>query len=108
MTPLWRLLGASVTGTSHLKSGLPCQDAHACRALPGGVILAVADGAGSAERSAEGARCAADSVLTALEASLADGWPADPSPWRELFTQAYADAKTSVDHLAETAGLPAR
>src|SRR5205085_2362309 len=83
-------------------------DAHACLALPGGVILAVADGAGSAERSAEGARCAADAVLAAMDASLKDGWPAGPAPWRELFTQAYASAKSSVDRLAEAAGMPAR
>ncbi len=108
MTPLWRLLGASVAGTSHLKSGLPCQDAHACLALPGGVILAVADGAGSAERSAEGARCAADTVLMSLQANLKDGWPAGAAPWRELFTDAYADAKAGVDRLAEAAGMPAR
>jgi hypothetical protein len=29
-------------------------------------------------------------------------------PWRELFTQAYAAAKSSVDRLAEAAGMPAR
>jgi hypothetical protein len=108
MLPVWRLLGASVAGTSHLKTGLPCQDAHAFKSLPGGVILAVADGAGSAERSAEGARCAADSVLAALEAALSGGWPAGTDPWRGLFSQAYSEAKANVDSLAEAAGLPAR
>ena len=46
---VWRVTGASVPGVSHLRSGLPCQDAHAWRQEAGGVLIAaVADGAGSA------------------------------------------------------------
>ena len=104
----WRLLGASVTGASHAKTGLPCQDAHAFKTVPGGVLLAVADGAGTAERSADGARCAADSVLAALEQSLAGGWPADTHLWRGLFQDAYARAKADLEQMASAAGLPAR
>jgi len=56
----WRVAHASVVGTSHEKTGLPCQDAGCCRVVsdPEGrhVLLAVAcDGAGSASRSLDGA-----------------------------------------------------
>ena len=56
----WRVAHASVIGTSHEKTGLPCQDAGCCRMAtdPEGrhVLLAVAcDRAGSASRSLDGA-----------------------------------------------------
>jgi Protein phosphatase 2C len=56
----WRVARTSVIGTSHEKTGLPCQDAGCCRIVsdPEGrpVLLAVAcDGAGSASQSLDGA-----------------------------------------------------
>jgi hypothetical protein len=104
----WRLIGASVTGTSHQKSGLPCQDAHAYRELAGCAVLVVADGAGSAERSAEGAQCASQAALTALVESLAGGWPADAELWHDQFDAAYAAAKARLEQLSAAAELPAR
>lgn len=64
----WRIASASVIGTSHEKSGLPCQDVASCRIVrdPNGkhVLLAVAcDGAGSASRSLDGATLAVDRFL---------------------------------------------
>ncbi len=110
MLTRWRLLGASVTGTSHTKSGQPCQDAHAYREVAGCALMVVADGAGSAERSAEGAQCASQAALTALTRALAGGWPAarDADVWRDLFAAAYASAKAELETLAAAAGLPAR
>ena len=63
MTGAWRYAYASVAGTSHDKSGAPCQDAGSCRVVEasqgGPILLAMAsDGAGSARRSEEGARLA--------------------------------------------------
>jgi len=104
----WRLIGASVTGTSHAKGGRPCQDAHAYREVAGGALLVVADGAGSAERSAEGADCAAQTALAALAGALADGWPADPNAWHALYTTAYAAARAQLEQLAAGAGLEVR
>jgi len=68
MTAAWRYAYASVTGTSHDKSGAPCQDAGACRVVEsnggGAVLLALAsDGAGSARRSEEGSRLAVELFL---------------------------------------------
>jgi hypothetical protein len=57
----WRYAWSSVAGTSHLRRGLPCQDHAEVTTWPvsdpdPALVLAVADGAGSAERADEGAR----------------------------------------------------
>jgi hypothetical protein len=64
----WRVAHTSVIGTSHEKTGLPCQDAGCCRIVPdpdgGHVLLAVVcDGAGSASRSLDGATLSVDRFL---------------------------------------------
>ena len=65
----WRRLAASVAGTSHAAAGLPCADACATRVLRrargrGPLLVAVAaDGAGTSERAAEGARLACEAVM---------------------------------------------
>jgi len=56
----WRVAYTSVIGTSHEKTGLPCQDAGGCRVVTDTsgrrVLLAIAsDGAGTASRSLDGA-----------------------------------------------------
>lgn len=61
---LWRVLAASVVGSGHLEREEPCQDAHAVAVTDDGLlVVAVADGAGSAARSAEGARAAVDAAV---------------------------------------------
>ena len=60
----WRVVRASVQGTSHARTGQPCQDSsNVGDDAPNGMLVAaVADGAGSAELSADGswiAACAA-------------------------------------------------
>lgn len=60
--------GASVIGTSHLDDGQPCQDAFHVLTTPGAVVACVADGAGSAARSDEGARVLVQIVCDALAA----------------------------------------
>src|SRR5262245_2681209 len=71
MNSSWRLLGASVQGTSHLKTGIPCQDAHRYLELSNGVVVvAVADGAGSAKYADRGSSLAVDSAVTWLGTAL--------------------------------------
>ena len=57
----WRVIRASVQGTSHAKTGQPCQDSSSVgENVPAGMLVAaVADGAGSAALSADGSRIAA-------------------------------------------------
>lgn len=68
------ILGASVPGPGHLGAGLPCQDAcgHA-RLDDGTLLLAVADGAGSASLAEVGAAVAVAGALAALQTCGAAG-----------------------------------
>ena len=84
----WSVLGRSVRGTAHLRHGVRCQDSwHVGRVPGGGLVIAVADGAGSAARSDEGSavavRAAVGHVLAALAGAGADGRDTDSDPNRE-------------------------
>lgn len=62
----WKVLAASSVGTSHAGRGTPCQDA--CRYLTFGtsadwLVVAVADGAGSASQSEVGAKLVCDELV---------------------------------------------
>lgn len=64
---LWRVLAASVAGSGHIERDAPCQDAHRVAVTAAGdLVIAVADGAGSASRSDEGARVAVDAAVAYL------------------------------------------
>jgi serine/threonine protein phosphatase PrpC len=72
----WTIAAASVQGTSHGASNLPCQDAHATFAQHGDdgepplLVLVVADGAGSAVHSDIGAQITVDSFINHVRDSL--------------------------------------
>lgn len=63
---MWRYVGASVIGSSHLARNLPCQDAHrvGCWNLGDADVFwtVVADGAGSARFSERGAQIICDEL----------------------------------------------
>lgn len=69
---MWKLVFGSVKGTSHAQSGLPCQDY--CRGIITGttLVVACADGAGSAEFSQLGSKAAVDRFL---EVAFGDAVP---------------------------------
>src|SRR5690349_18624094 len=63
----WRAVGASVAGAGHLARGIGCEDASAVEVLDDGTLLiAVADGAGSAARSSEGSTRVVAAAMDAL------------------------------------------
>jgi hypothetical protein len=65
----WRVAAASVRGTSHQKTNLPCQDVLRWRVLDGGfLVAALADGAGSAALAEIGAEFAVHGALDSLSA----------------------------------------
>ena len=74
-TQPWRVAAATAAGSSHIRDGLPNQDAVAHRPVEVGhgqvVVAAVADGAGSATRSDEGSRiavaAAVDTIVRGIE-----------------------------------------
>jgi hypothetical protein len=105
----WQVVAASVAGVSHVKMALPCQDAHACRLLPNGVLIAaVADGAGSAALAEVGAQRAVQVALQAVERSLAPAnetaFPADETLMRE----ALLAVRVALEVEADSRGEPVR
>jgi len=102
----FRVIGASVRGTSHARGDVACQDAHAWRRLPGGALaLAVADGAGSAAHAEAGARAAAAAAVDALAAAAStvrDGG------WTALLDAALAAALNAVESAAAARGVEPR
>lgn len=94
----WRVIASSAIGTSHLASGSICQDAHAYRVLEDGTLLiAVADGAGSASHSAEGARCATDTAINFLAGRLSNLPDQDVAA---TLAQSLSTARGAVERLA--------
>ena len=73
----WRYLAESGIGTSHRQLGKVCQDQ--CRCTPywaGGMdylLIACADGAGSASHADVGARVACEAMMRLLARALDDG-----------------------------------
>lgn len=118
---MWNLLSASVTGTSHVRNNLPCQDAHRWTLMQNGdpnashnprgphtLLIATADGAGSADRSQAGAACAVEVALAFLEGALTALVPEDEAGWERLLTEAFKQARAAVFALADAECLPAR
>lgn len=112
----WRVVAASVRGTSHERVGQLCQDAHQWEKLPEGVfVAAVADGAGSATLGKVGAIVASQ---TAVETIILDvgtrnrvpllSLPENEQGWQLLLTKALEAAKTAVEAEAIACKMTAR
>ncbi|GIH72319.1 PP2C family serine/threonine-protein phosphatase [Sphaerimonospora thailandensis] len=106
----WRVQGLSLPGYSHMRSGLPCQDAHRhailekVKADGPVVVLAVADGAGSRSRSAEGAEMVVSLAVAAVEEALSEYVPADGEAWKELLCSSFQAVLTRFhDHATQLA-----
>jgi Protein phosphatase 2C len=91
----WKLLYASVAGTSHVKAGLPCQDsslATEVATIDGPVLVAASsDGAGSASLSQEGSRLACSHFVAAASRMLtvrSVGQPIDYPTVRDWYREA--------------------
>lgn len=65
----WQIVGSSVQGTSHIRQGLPNQDALHYAERPSPIVLAVADGHGSAKcfRSQQGAQLAVQCAVSIMQ-----------------------------------------
>lgn len=101
--PHWQVVAASVCGTSHLKNKQLCQDAHHWQLLPDNVlIVAAADGAGSASQGKVGAMVAVETAIENL--SLKDitrASLAEDATVQLLLTDALLAAKKAVEDEAE-------
>lgn len=109
MQTIWNMIGASVVGTSHTKTDVPCQDAHGYTLLENGVfLLAVADGAGSATFSEYGSGQVVNTALNFLESVLTDVIPDSADAWQHLLRVAFSMARNSLVTLAEEGEHPLR
>jgi Protein phosphatase 2C len=70
---MWKLLFQSVRGTAHERNQQPCQDSCLTRLHAGTLLLACADGAGSARHADVGARLACRVILQVAQDDLRDG-----------------------------------
>lgn len=103
----WQMIAASVPGASHVRKGLPCQDAHRVEELSrGGMVAAVADGLGSAVCAERGAQAATDAAITLLRATLNRALPKTEASWQKVIAQAFAEARRTLLTLAETENCP--
>jgi Protein phosphatase 2C len=113
MTPaIWRFAAASELGTSHAKIGGPCQDANVCEVLlssTGEAILVavVADGAGSATRSGDGAQLACTLVLDEARA-LCELGRSTSSLSREAICEWLTRFQSEIKIRADAEGLTPR
>ncbi|MGW4345494.1 PP2C family serine/threonine-protein phosphatase [Streptomyces sp. NPDC004690] len=90
----WRVHGTSTTGYRHRRDGLPCQDAWGQWQNADGLVLVVADGAGSAAYAAEGARQAVD-LARRVFLPLATPWERQPDAGarKRALAGAFADVR---------------
>jgi hypothetical protein len=81
----WRVASATVQGVSHCEQGIPCQDSCRWAELPDGMLLvAVADGCGSARYAALGSVSATQAALDHAAQCLNQRLPATPPEWHDL------------------------
>lgn len=107
----WRVVGASVAGTSHLKSGLPCQDAFRYELLLSGVlVMALSDGAGSAAKAADGSTLAVEVAVSFLKEEITAGEPSTEEVFlgHDMVQKAFAAARTALVQQASRSNRPLR
>ena len=94
----WHVAAASARGTSHEKTGQPCQDAHDWRILPDdGLVVAVADGASSAALGQIGAMLASWTAATTICARFSSSpWPRNDMEWGACLTAAVEVARSAL------------
>lgn len=98
----WRVVGISVQGSAHQEKGVPCQDANKYRVFEGDTLLiAVADGAGSAPQAALGAQKAVEKAVDALEQALKTETKSSKVGWEPVLANVFREVKQALITLAE-------
>lgn len=98
----WTIVGASVRGSSHEKTNLPCQDTHAWLRNGDTLFVAVADGAGSATQATIGSALA---VQSAMETIQAHPTPRRAVEWTIRLQSALYSAQEAIRVEAVSRGL---
>lgn len=105
----WRVVAASVCGTSHLKNKQLCQDAHHWQILPESVLVAAAaDGAGSASMGKVGAMIATEAAIDNISnKEVTQQTLADDEAVRSTLVEAILAARKAVEEEAVACEKPA-
>lgn len=104
MADPWLIAQASVVGTGHVKSGLPCQDASVARVTDSGewLVVVVSDGAGTAKRSDEGSKLVATHFFESLLSLSKEFERRAPGQWVNDFVIARVlEARASLRQKAQ-------
>ena len=101
VAPAWVVTAASVRGPDHAREERPRQDACSWRTRGDRFVAAVADGAGSAPLSREGARLCSAAVVDALFESAPPPLGAGEGSIRRAIEAAVADARSSAARRVE-------
>lgn len=108
-TLMWKVIHASVIGTSHLDSGTSCQDKSVVDVYDDRngdlqLICMVADGAGSAAQGGTGAQLACTAGSIFLKAVLRDGQPLNA----DLIIDMVAHIRSEIFQKARDSSRPVR
>lgn len=105
----WQIISASVTGKSHEKLALPCQDAHIYRETDNHeFIVAVADGAGSASFADVGAQLAVKTAVELIEKYLSSLDEGEVIDWNTQLLGVIDQTKQVIEAEASRSDLLAR
>ena len=97
----WKIVAASVQGTSHTKIGIPCQDSH-CFVQKGNILVgAVADGAGSASSAEIGSSIAAETCIHKITALISTIQEVPEHIAQSVLKQGLMEARVSLERKAE-------
>jgi serine/threonine protein phosphatase PrpC len=103
-TSQWRIVAASVCGTSHIKNKQLCQDAHHWQILPNNVlVIAAADGAGSASLGKIGAMIAVETAIEHISSyrEIAGETLADDHLLHNLLTETILASRKAIEQEAD-------
>jgi hypothetical protein len=108
---MWRVLAQSVAGTSHVAHAASCQDAHATAIVETAdgpiLMVAVADGAGSAQFAEVGAGAACRVLLAQARADLTERLGVDHLT-RDNLIRWFLSARSEIARLADERGVRSR
>src|SRR5260370_14438098 len=105
---MWKILRASCSGTSHQKSGQPCQDAAEATVVDENVLVAgCADGAGSAKFSDSGSRLACASIVQQIAQACANGLKVEQIDSEQVLTWCRI-ARGDLEAEAQSQNVPLR
>lgn len=109
----WFIVGASVTGDSHVKSGKPCDDNHHCLHIENNWGVAVtSDGAGSANNAHFGSELSAKHVAENIRQIVIEKqWAVnnqlpDDTEWENIAFEVFNNASKVLKDYATEKNLP--